>query len=107
MSTYTENTYITVSICNQSGLTDSPSLVEGKVVMIDDYNTYVVIPGAVATIETLDLGNGVVISQAVQIRSLDIYELDIMQWGVKVDAMLRLTAHNLETYEYHASSRAT
>lgn len=106
MTTHTENTYITVSICEHSGLINRPSLVEAKVIKVDDQNTYVAIPGAVASIEMIDLGNGLVINQAVQIRTLDIYELDILQWGIEVDAMLHIIAQNLETYEYHETALA-
>lgn len=106
MTIHTENAYITVSVCEHSGLTDRPSLVEGRVVKVDDLNTYVAIPGAVTTIETLDLGNGLIVNQTVQIRTLAMHELDIMLWGVSVDAMLRIIAENLETYEYHAAAMA-
>lgn len=106
MRTYIENEYLNVSLTEDAGLPNAPALVEGKVVKVDDNNVYVIIPGGVATIETLDLGNGILITQAVQIRTLDMHELDIVQWGVEVDAMLKSIAQNLKTHEYHQAAMA-
>lgn len=101
MKKHTENTYITVAIEDSSGLPYNPALVEAKVIKVDGLTTYVVIPGAVATIESIELDNGKVINQAVYIRQIDGYVLDILQWGIEVDVVLRVIAKNLRVYEYH------